>query len=315
MANYLIIGGDGKEYGPVTDAELRKWISEGRLNAQSRAKAESDAEFRPLALFPEIADTFAQPSAPATIAPLKSAADFLEQDYELDLGGCLSRGFELFKKNFNVLFLTALVYASIEGFVAGLGVIPFVGPIFSLANMVIAGPLIAGVYYVTLRTVRGQSAEVGDVFNGFRQNFGQLFLGNLVPGLLAGLCVLPVVIIAVLVLVMPAAAAHQKPDPHVLIFLIPLVLLALTPAVYLQTCWAFTLPLILDKGLDFGAAMKLSRKMVRKHWWPVFGLMMLVGLMNLVGVLMCLVGLLFTVPISIAALMYAYETIFAAQKS
>ena len=59
MANYLIIGGDGKEYGPVTDVDVRQWLAEGRLNAQSLAKAESDAEFRPLAVFPEFADAFA----------------------------------------------------------------------------------------------------------------------------------------------------------------------------------------------------------------------------------------------------------------
>ena len=50
---YTIIGGDGKEYGPISGGDLRKWISEERLNAQSLAKAESDAEFRPLAAFPE----------------------------------------------------------------------------------------------------------------------------------------------------------------------------------------------------------------------------------------------------------------------
>jgi hypothetical protein len=58
MANYTIIGGDGKQYGPITGDDLRKWISEGRLNAQSLAKADSDAEFRPLATFPELADVF-----------------------------------------------------------------------------------------------------------------------------------------------------------------------------------------------------------------------------------------------------------------
>jgi hypothetical protein len=53
---YVIIGGDGKEYGPVSGADLRQWISEERLNAKSLIKAESDAEFRPLSTFPEFAD-------------------------------------------------------------------------------------------------------------------------------------------------------------------------------------------------------------------------------------------------------------------
>ena len=68
MANYLIIGGDGKEYGPAAEADLRQWIAEKRLNAESRVKSESDAEFRPLAQIPEFADAFA-PHATAPAAP------------------------------------------------------------------------------------------------------------------------------------------------------------------------------------------------------------------------------------------------------
>jgi hypothetical protein len=55
---YVIIGGDGKEYGPVSGADVRQWVSEDRLNARSLVKAESDAEFRPLSTFPEFADLF-----------------------------------------------------------------------------------------------------------------------------------------------------------------------------------------------------------------------------------------------------------------
>lgn len=65
---YIIIGGDGKEYGPISGEDLRKWIGEGRLSAQSQVKAESDAEFRPLATFPEFASAFA-PAAAAPGAP------------------------------------------------------------------------------------------------------------------------------------------------------------------------------------------------------------------------------------------------------
>jgi uncharacterized membrane protein YgdD (TMEM256/DUF423 family) len=76
MSNYIVIGGDGKQYGPITEGDLRKWIAEGRLNAQSLAKAESDAEFRPLSTFPELADAFAPSAAPLPgIAPLAPAGD------------------------------------------------------------------------------------------------------------------------------------------------------------------------------------------------------------------------------------------------
>jgi uncharacterized membrane protein YuzA (DUF378 family) len=64
MATYTIIGGDQKEYSLVTADDLRKWITEGRLNAQSLAKAEGDTEFRPLSAFPEFADALNPASVP-----------------------------------------------------------------------------------------------------------------------------------------------------------------------------------------------------------------------------------------------------------
>lgn len=69
MATYTIIGGDQKQYGLVTEDNLRNWIAEGRLNAQSLIKAEGDAEFRPLTDFPEFADALAARVAPETAPP------------------------------------------------------------------------------------------------------------------------------------------------------------------------------------------------------------------------------------------------------
>jgi len=68
---FTIIGGDGKEYGPVSGEEMRKWIAEGRLNAQSQAKSEGDAAFRPLSAFPEFANALGAGAAGtiASIAP------------------------------------------------------------------------------------------------------------------------------------------------------------------------------------------------------------------------------------------------------
>jgi NhaP-type Na+/H+ or K+/H+ antiporter len=67
--------------------------------------------------------------------------------------------------------------------------------------------------------------------------------------------------------------------------------------------------------MDFGAAMKTSWKMVNKHWWQVFGLSILISLVNVAGICACCVGVLFTIPIGFAALMIAYETIFGAEKN
>jgi len=85
MANYTVIGGDQKEYGPITADEVRKWIIEGRLNAQSMMKAESDAGWRALSAFPEFANAFAAgaatPDAPPSLssAPIGSRETALER--------------------------------------------------------------------------------------------------------------------------------------------------------------------------------------------------------------------------------------------
>jgi uncharacterized membrane protein len=313
MATYTIIGGDGKEYGPVSGEDLRKWIAEGRLSAQSLAKAESDAAFRPLSAFPELADAFA-PQAPMPGAPpvFSTAANLGEGDYELDIGGCLTCGWNLLKNNFGLLFVAVLIYNLIEGVVAGFGMIPFIGPLFSLANLVVVGPLMGGLIYIFLQTIRSQPASVGEVFIGFRKSFAQLFLGYLIPALLAGVWLIPAGIVAV-ICILPTITSHvaAHPSAGAVAIIVVAFLICLMAVFYLSTNWIFTLPLIMDKQMDFWPAMQTSWKMVNKHWWQVFGLIVLMGLLNIAGLLACCVGIFFTIPIGLGAWMYAYETIFS----
>lgn len=53
---YRIIGGDGREYGPVSADQVRQWVRENRANAETRACVEGSAEWKPLREFPEFAD-------------------------------------------------------------------------------------------------------------------------------------------------------------------------------------------------------------------------------------------------------------------
>ena len=61
---FIIIGGDGKEYGPVTADQVRTWINAGRANLDTKAKAFDSEEWRRLGDFAE----FSPPSgAPPVI--------------------------------------------------------------------------------------------------------------------------------------------------------------------------------------------------------------------------------------------------------
>lgn len=56
---YKILGSDQKEYGPVTPEQLRQWIVERRLHAQSLVRLDGAPNWTPLAQFPEFSATLA----------------------------------------------------------------------------------------------------------------------------------------------------------------------------------------------------------------------------------------------------------------
>lgn len=53
---YKILGGDGKQYGPIPAETLRQWISEGRANAETQVLAEGAASWQALGGVAEFAD-------------------------------------------------------------------------------------------------------------------------------------------------------------------------------------------------------------------------------------------------------------------
>jgi len=92
-------------------------------------------------------------------------------------------------------------------------------------------------------------------------------------------------------------------------------IILIIPVMYLSISWIFTLPLIIDRQMDFWPAMSASRRMVGKHWWSVFALLVVCGLLNLLGFVVCCVGVFVSAPLAFGAMMYAYESIFSAPAS
>src|SRR3954468_3349641 len=69
---FIIIGGDGKEYGPVTPEQVRAWIAGGRANLDTKAKALGTEEWRRVGDFAEFAGPAGMPPivrAPAATGP------------------------------------------------------------------------------------------------------------------------------------------------------------------------------------------------------------------------------------------------------
>ena len=273
---YKIIGADQKEYGPISADQVRKWINEGRANSLTMAQAEGSPDWKPLSSFPEFADALAgrtpPPATPPRLDKIQAealASEIINRGFTIDIGGCLSRGWDLVKNNF---WLTVGV-SFVMGLILGASGMTYIGP------LIIGGALTGGLNWFFLKLIRGQRAGFEDAFAGFTLAFLQLMLGYLVMSLLASVG----------------------------------FLLCILPGIYLAVAWKFTLPLIIDKRMDFWDAMELSRKVITKRWWSLFGLIIVSFFVNLLGVLVCFIGVFVTIPITQAAMMYAYEDVFGTQ--
>ena len=312
---YKIIGADQKEYGPVTADQIHAWITEGRVNGQTSIWVEGATEWKPLATFPEFAPLLT--SQPPVLSPLPSYGaqpgmppDIFTRDYDLDIGRCVSDAWNLLKTNFGLVFGGVAIFMVIQIVISVLAQIPIVGLVFTVGNFIISGPLMGGVYYFLLKAMRRQPTDIGDVFAGFRLAFAQLFLGYIVAALLTGLAALPGAAIMGVPIFMMVRHHAVEAGPMLVAFLGFIV--AIIPMIYLGIGWMFSLSLIIDKQMEFWPAMSASRQMVNKHWWVVFGLMVVCGLINLAGFAACCVGIFFSLPIVFGAMMYAYESIFSA---
>jgi hypothetical protein len=167
---YTIIGGDGKEYGPVTAEQVRAWIAAGRANLETKVKAEGTDEWRRVADFPELAPPPAQ--APASVVLPGRAAT-------LDVLACYERSWNLLKSDFWPLVGVSFVIILLLG-VLGYGQhrgVFFTTPLFG-------GVLTGGWYYYFILKIRGQPATLGDAFAGFTRAFLNLVVISILVSLI-----------------------------------------------------------------------------------------------------------------------------------
>jgi uncharacterized membrane protein len=134
---------------------------------------------------------------------------------------------------------------------------------------VMAGPLVAGLYKMAVGRVRdGKPAEISDLFDCM-ERFGAFFAAALV-----------------------------------LILLIGLASLTIVGGVVLATVWMYVFPLMVDRGLSLGEAMKTSYHLVVDHgFWEHLALTILLIALDAIahGPLA-----LITTPFTIATLTAAY---------
>ncbi len=147
------------------------------------------------------------------------------------------------------------------------------------ALLFISGPLTAGFFIVAHKINKGEPYEFSTFFKGF-DYFVPLLLFTLVGG----------------------------------IFIVLGFLALILPGIYLAVAYTFAIPFIVFAKMEFWDGMEISRKLTTKNWWSIFGLSILLFLINLLGIMVLFVGLLFTVPITYCAIYAAFDDIVGADK-
>lgn len=222
-------------------------------------------------------------------------AEIEARGYEVDIGGCISRGWAAFKANFGVCVgATVLVMLCNQA----AGFIPFVGIILSL---IVQGALMGGLNNFFIKLTRGESPGIGDAFSGFGPNFWRLCGTFLLLMLTVYVWFIPLGVVAL---------AVDDTSSAFLPLMLGLGLVGAVGAVYVGVSFTFAMALAIDLELGPVDSLRVSWRIVSKRWFSIFGLMVVAGLVSALGLLGCIIGIIFTMPIFYAATMQAYEDIF-----
>ncbi len=144
-----------------------------------------------------------------------------------------------------------------------------------IIQMVISGPIGAGYYLSINRIMKGETIRLSNLLDGFK-----IFLQTMIVSMLSGLLV------------------------SIGFFLLVI------PGIFLSVVYIFVIPLVVFGKLDFWSALESSRVIITKRFWEAFAFLILIAGVNLIGVLAFGVGLFFTIPLSYAMILMAYDDIY-----
>jgi hypothetical protein len=123
---YKIIGGDGKEYGPVSLSQLKTWIGEGRVDGESRVMRADQSTWAPASSLTELSltsasDASAAPPLPAPPPSPTATAPGLDQ-LRLANAARSGAGWFYWIAGLSLINSALTLFGPGGGFVIGLGI-------------------------------------------------------------------------------------------------------------------------------------------------------------------------------------------------
>ncbi|MFP6872733.1 MAG: GYF domain-containing protein [Verrucomicrobiales bacterium] len=236
------------------------------------------------------------------------------------IGDCLSEGWQAFKGNLGGAIIFTLV---------GMIVLSIAG-MLPLINLFLMGPLTAGMLLFFIKQGRKEPTSVGVLFFGLKQGYLQLLLLSILMFLMMLIAMLP----GIIVTIVSAAPLIKEINDFVGLLksgnitsvdqissafedivsglklagvggMIGVLLIGLIPPILLTyTCFAF--PLAIDRQMKAIDAIKASFQIVKGQWFKLTVFLILVQIISQLGMVLCGIGVLFTMPIGLSAMAACY---------
>ena len=86
--------------------------------------------------------------------------------------------------------------------------------------------------------------------------------------------------------------------------------LLIVPGIYLSVAYLFALPLLVQEQMGIVEALEASRKALTHCWFNVFGLLLVLALINGLAAMPLGIGLIWSVPLTVVSIGLAYKKIF-----
>ncbi|MTB52339.1 BPSS1780 family membrane protein [Lewinella sp. W8] len=220
----------------------------------------------------------------------------IDQDYNFRFSDYISQGFDIVKSNLGLFMgYTALFFI----IVSIIGVIPFLG---TLGTLVVSPCLTVGFYLAAKKTEYRQHLEFSDFFKGFD------YLGPLVVAALIQFGIIMAIMIPFFAAIFLTMDVNGLDNGDLGAF--PWwAFILIIPIIYLAISWSFAPLLIVFQKMKAWDALEASRKIISKQWFVFFGFILLVGLLGSLGLIILLIGILFTYPVYMASVYAAFRDI------
>ncbi|MFV2032765.1 MAG: hypothetical protein ACC663_09735 [Gammaproteobacteria bacterium] len=186
-----------------------------------------------------------------------------------------------------LLYMLVAIVASLLSIpvIFGLGAIgadqnsaTIVGSLIQMVASLAIMPMFIGIHIMGMRHAENKSVSVGSIFGYF----------NRAPRVI--LCYLLMTIMIMLGMV-----------------------LLILPGIYLMFAYMFALPLVVEKNMPAWRALETSRKALTRKWFSIFGVLLLIGLVNSLAILTLGIAWVWTIPWSVLTMSMIYTRLFGAE--